>query len=159
MASAEEEFLAQPISRAYAARLLNLTRARISQLISSGILKTRDDGKFALGKLITDWVDYVGSQKSSAKQSDDAIIRKLKIEAMEFKAAEKRRSIVPLDWVKDYLIDIVGQYAVSVSSIPARLTRDIKERERHQKMLQEAHDKFLAAIQAKIDEEGDEDAA
>jgi hypothetical protein len=160
MPSAKGEFLAQPISRDYAASLLNVTRGRISQLISMGVLKTRDDGKFPLGKLVSDWVDYQVSQKSSARQSDDAVIRQLKIEALKFKAQEKRREIVSLSWVKDYLIDIVGRYAVRIASVPSRFTRDLKDRERLQKMIEETHAKFLADIETMIEEEGgDEEAA
>lgn len=142
----DDEFLNRPISRVTAGKLLNVTPARISQLERTGTIQAGSNGKFIPTKLVADYFRYIEQRKSSARIADDAVIRKLKIEAMERKAEQDAGEWVPMAKVKQWDLELAGKLHGDYTSLPARFTRDVKDRRRLQAMVDDIHTKFCKSI-------------
>lgn len=138
-----DSFLTQRMSRVMAAKLIGLTPARISQLEAEGAIHAVG-GQFALGKFGLDFRRHVEGR--SSRIADDAKIRQLKIEQMERRAAEDEGRLVPIDWVKEQELTLCGQLLSHLVSVPARFTRDKKDRQRLEAMLDAGRDEFCNSI-------------
>jgi hypothetical protein len=147
-----ENQLTQKISRGQAARLLNLTRARISQAEHEGIITADTDGKFILEKLVHDWLHYVDSRKDESRIADEKRIRQLKIEALEREEGIANKTLVPRRATLDWVYDREARLAAAYHGLPGRFTRDVKERQRLLKMISDVEKKFHREIK-------DDDAA
>jgi hypothetical protein len=138
-------FLDRRLSPQMAARLLNVDPSRISQLRRDGTIEAVG-GQFAAGKLVHDFIRYVEQRKTSARIDDDKKIRALRIEAMERKAKQDAGEWVPIDWMKETELTLCGKLLSHIVSVPARFTRDIKERRRLEAMLDEGRAEFCNSI-------------
>lgn len=125
------------------AHLFGMTINRLSQLETDGTLHRNSNGKFVLDKVVGEWTQYLRSRSSSARIDDDRQIRQLRIESMKSEQAERARKLVPLDWVKSTLLDMVGKLSARIKSFPVSYTRDMKERAKMQKILDDVLEKFV----------------
>jgi hypothetical protein len=138
----ENEFLKQKLSRGMAAKLFNLTRARISQLEHDGIIHADADGQFELGKLVADWTAHLQHEKVSGKIAAEEKLLKLKIEKLERDRAIAEKDLVPFAVFKEWSLEQLGWLMAQYVSLPQWITRVVPERNRILKRITEIHDKF-----------------
>ena len=142
----ENQFLNQKLSRATAARLLDITRARISQCEHEGIIHADADGCFVLKNLIADWIEYQSNRKDDRRVADDARIRELKIRQLEIAEAEKTKLLVPFLVLKEWFLKNVAPLMVEYSGLPTSYTRDIDERKRLDGYIRKINARFVARL-------------
>ncbi len=142
----ENQFLNQKISGAMAARLLGITRARISQCEHEGIIHADSDGLFILKKLVTDWIEYQTSRKDERRLADDARIRQLKIEKLERDEAIAKKLLVPFPEYKEWSLKNVAPLMAEYTGLPSSFTRDIGERRRLDEHIRKIHTRFCARL-------------
>jgi len=137
----EAQLMDVTVSRATLARFLHTSRPTISRMEKDGLLHPKGD-KYVLHEAVADWK----ASNNAARLADDATIRQLKIEAMQRKADEDAGRLIPADKAKEWDMVNVGKLAATIKSIPARYTRDLKDRKRLGAMYDEAITEFCDSL-------------
>lgn len=119
------------ISREQAARLLSLSTQRISQLAAEGVLKRDQNGLYASGGIGAKYAEYLVERRVTKRK--DAVTeerQKLQADKLRRQLAREDRDIIDLDEALETTDQMTGRFLAAISSLPARLARDITERRR-----------------------------
>lgn len=130
MALPLDPVLTKLIARRTLAALLDLTGDRIDQLMHQGVF-TKVDGKFALQASVNAYIALLKVERSVstkvAAQNRATTARALEIEA---RMARESRQVIELDEALAAIDTATGEFIQTLGSMPARITRDPRERQR-----------------------------
>ena len=146
MTSVAKQLRGQRISRRMAARLLGVSRARISQLEQDAIIHS-SDGLLVLGQLLDDWFSHLQTRNTSARINDDGVLRKMKIDGLEMRVAAKEHGLIPADWVKAWVVALGDKLHELYKPVPARFTVDRADQKRLQRMIDDIHTDFVREVE------------
>jgi len=133
------------VTRVELVEFLGVSRMQINNLERKGHLHPDRGERFNLQKANSEWCNYLKTRKTSQRMADDAKMRALKIEAMEFKNGEKLRKIT--EEYNKHQTERMWKLRNHVDAVPARYTRDVKERRKLEDMLHEAFDEFTKKLE------------
>jgi hypothetical protein len=135
-----------PITRRITAQLFSYSAMTVTHIENGGHLSFDSEGRIPLGKLCESMMVYLRSRKTSEKLVDDEKLRALKIQETELRIGKLKASLIPVDGVKTWLLEMLGIQHALLAAIPTRFTRDLKERERLQKLYEEVQSNVIARI-------------
>ena len=142
-----EELLGKKLSLTAFAKVVGVPPQFITKAQNDGALALPDDGYFVFGPALRAWQQWKDRSKSSVRAEDDSKIRKMKIRQMELEEAEKRGELVPFPAYREWSLSKIGRLAAIIASLPPRYTRDMPERKRLQKLIEEVFDQFHKELQ------------
>ena len=141
--------LSAKVSATAAAKLIGVPPVSLVKVQNEGLIKPEVDGFYVVGKFLRDWIAYMKLSKSSVRADDDSKIRKMKIRAMELEEAEKKGELIIFPDYREWNLSKVGRLAAMLASLPSRYTRDLPERKRLQKMIEDIFDQFHKELSSK----------
>lgn len=139
------------ISRDTAAKLLMLTPRHLSRLVSDGWIKKTDSDKFTVVGCVQGYISYLkdetrrNSQKSSQSKAAGARAREI-----ELRIAQREGELIEADAACAAMMTLAGTVRSSLDGLPARFTRDLRERDRLRKEI----DDILEGVARALDVAG-----
>lgn len=117
---------------------LDLSQARVNQLLADGILsKKRGHGGFDLDHCRTQYIRYLrsrqmGQQNQSASLNDVKIkLVQAQAEKAELEAKELQGKLIPTQEVEEYWIDFVSNCRSKLLALPSKLAHRIEGADTH----------------------------
>lgn len=116
---------------------MGLSRIRINELVKEGVLIQSEDGSYNLADCIRRYVDYkVGLAKNASDSSSkNDRLKDAKAQEIELKLQQRERTLVRLDDAIAQIDWVVGKMLAAMSGIPARVTRNPRERQRIEQII------------------------
>lgn len=114
---------------AEAARHVDLSERRFSELLEAGVIERQDRGAYDLEKVRLAYIRYLrlrtlgSSEKTSSeleKAADEARLAKAKADKAEMEAAEMRGELIPAEQVAEVLHGAIVIMKTRLNGIPAR---------------------------------------
>lgn len=154
------------------AELLGYTTARIRDLSREGAIPKVDRGKFNLAETVQAFVKWKMGESSrvaaptSSTSADN--LRDQRAHEISIKIAQRERELIPLADAVESVDEITGEFLASLSSLPARITGVVRERQRLETIFDQERlrlsDRFGKSRKALVSgqpaaEAGDEDDA
>lgn len=135
------------VTQADLASALGLSRIRVQQLVGEGRLTKPNADGYLLSQAITEYVAYkMASAAERSGSSKPDRLKEAKASEIERKMAIAERSLIPLSEAIGILDQVVGDFLVSLGALPAKITRNQRERERIEEVVAETRtrlaDKF-----------------
>lgn len=128
-ATAERPAADGSISAPQAARLLKVTDQWVRQLVKKGYITPVSRGRYDLVNVVHGYIDYLkDEERRTSKTASSTRVTDARAAEIELRTAERTRTVIPLEEAieaQDFLVGKVGQV---LAGIPARVTRDLKER-------------------------------
>jgi len=119
------------VGRGTLAALFNLSENRVHAMTVEGILHHSARGRWKLIDSIHCYVAYLREeQRNKTKGASETRVRDARASEIELRMARIDRDIVPLEEALATIDDVTGDYLQSISSLPARITREQNERHR-----------------------------
>lgn len=119
--------MSTPANLSEIARHLFISRERVRQLVSEGVLVRQADG-FDLDDCRRRYIERLRDHRP---QSDAAeAVRLARAREIEIRTAERLRKLVDVDEVEATFVEIVGGLVSDLLAVPARCTRDLDMREK-----------------------------
>lgn len=119
------------LSRKEIAAVLNLTPQRIDQLVKEGVIEKSGRGRYPLVGSVH---AYIRSLKSAmdgqTKRATSNRAQEARAAEIERRMAREDREIITLAEAVASVDEVAGEYLQSIGSLPARITRDPRERQR-----------------------------
>ena len=119
------------LSRKEIATVLNLTRQRIDQLVKEGFIEKSGRSRYPLVASVN---GYVRSLKQAmdgqTKRATSNRAQEARAAEIERRMAREDRDIITLAEAIGAVDEVAGEYLQSIGSLPARITRDPRERQR-----------------------------
>jgi hypothetical protein len=132
---------------------LDLSRQRVGQLVSEGVLVRLKNGGFDLDDSRIRYIRWLRDDQRRAVQTmQRARLDELKAREIEIRIAEADHRLVELDEVFDLLVEIIGTTKAEFYGLPARWTRDPVEMERLRGDIDEILTKISERWQLRRDE-------
>lgn len=129
------------VSQLELARLLGITGPGVGKVVKAGFLKKTADGKrLELIPSLRGYVDYKVEQATrrfSRETPTDRLAAKRE-QQLDRKLAIEDRQIIDLSEALDVYDEIVGLFLTTLGGLPARLTRNLEERERIEQVIDTA---------------------
>lgn len=120
------------------APLLGVGMTRLPQLAKEGIIPKSVKGRYPVRETIVGYWKWKATSVERQNQSTSADkLRERRDEEIALRIAREKRELIPLS---DALADhetITGQFLATISGLPARITRDPRERQRIEKICDE----------------------
>jgi len=123
--------LPETIGTTELAKLLSITDRRLTQLVDEGVIEKEGRGAFNTVAAVAAFVNFraESEKRRSASTSADKL-REQRQEEIARKMAREDREIIALDEAMDALDEAAGLFVEVIGGLPARITRDPKERRR-----------------------------
>ena len=119
------------VDAATVAALLNLTIGRVRALTTQLHIKTAGRGRWKLIDVIMAYVAFIKEEnKNRSKGAAESRVRDARAAEIELRMARADREVIALPEALSVVDDITGIYLQSMSSLPARITREQNERRR-----------------------------
>jgi hypothetical protein len=117
---------------------LGLSRQRVVQLADEGVIGGLDDGGFDETACRLKYLDWLrSSERRSARSAVEAEFLRAKTVALEIRTEERLGNLVPRQVLEDAIDIIVGMYRAELGGLPASFTRDVSERRRLERLVNE----------------------
>ena len=136
------------ITVAVAAKLLKITPRRVQQLVSEQwIEKGAKRGSYPLVSVVQGYIAFLKDENTrSTKAAAASRVTEARTREIELRIAEKDKSLIPLGDAQDTFDAITGDYLASVSGLPARITRQPRERQRIEKICDQERKRLTKAF-------------
>ena len=119
------------VSASALARHLGVTRQYVTRLADEGTIARQGDGLFHQDAARLAYLNWLRSpERRSARSEADAKFLAAKTALLEVRMMEKLGSLVPVELLDEMIDSIVGMYRTELAMLPARFTRDVRERHR-----------------------------
>ncbi len=119
------------ITTSQAARLLMVSDERVRQLTKAGFVPKAARGRYNLVALVQGYIRFLkDDERRSSKSAADSRVRDARAAEIERRMAREDRKIIALDEAMAAFDQATGLYLQSLSSLPARITRNSAERRR-----------------------------
>jgi hypothetical protein len=127
-----DRYLQQAIATA-----LGLSVRRVHQLTALGILTRDPDGTYSLTKAVEQYVLFRlrSAQTKSESSATNERLKVAKAQEIELKLQQRERTLIRLDEALAHTDWIVGKMLGALSGIPARITRNPRERQRIEQII------------------------
>jgi hypothetical protein len=121
----------EPVSTGFLADALGLTRQAIARLTRQNVLTRSGRGAYALGPNIRAYVDFrVQTEAGRRGTGSSDRMRDARAAEIEQRMALRDRTIITLDEANSAVDTIAGAFLSMLATLPARITRDVRERQR-----------------------------
>jgi hypothetical protein len=120
------------VSTAFLSEVLGLTKQGLARLSRENILPKVDRGQYELAASVQRYIDFkVRSEVSrSAPEPNGDRVKQARAAQIERRMAREDREIIALAEAVATVDEVAGEYLQSIGSLPARITRDPRERQR-----------------------------
>ncbi len=116
---------------------LDLTERRIQQLVNEGVLPRSGHGTYPFKKAVAAFYGAkLEAEKAHTESSADRL-RDERAREIQVKTAVRERELIPLPEAVEHVEGMVGDLLTSISGLPARLTRNPRERQRFEAICDE----------------------
>lgn len=139
--------LDEPISREFAAKLLQINERHVVRLTAEGWIKKNVGDRFTIGGCVHGYINSLkdetrrSSKSAAASKKDDARTREI-----ELRIAQRERTLVSVTEVQDCFDTVWGALRSEVDGLPARMRRNKALREEIQKILDGVLDRSAGRI-------------
>ena len=161
--------LAEDVDRKTLASLLDLTTMRIDQLVREGHIQKSGRGRYPLEASVRGYIKFLkGTIAGQTKSASSNRAQDARAAEIERRMAREDREIISLAEALTTIDEVAGEYLQSISSLPARITREPRERQRIEAICDaerlRVSDRFVKRSRAlrtggSVDEADDEDDA
>lgn len=134
------------VTRAEFAAFIGVTRMQISYVERDGFLKSDKDGRFLLREGVLSYIRYKDALKSSEKMEREKKLQELKIQEAQLRLEQWKGNLLPKELWTGWSLEFAGKLHADYASVPARYTRDMKERQVLQGIVDDIHEKFCKGI-------------
>lgn len=127
-----EPFLSQSVPRKTAAAILALTDTRLDQLVKEGVIerKGKNNG-FIVRDLVHSYVNFLKLKiEGQARTQTGNMAQLARAKEIDLRMAREERTIIDIGEALQTVDEISGELLQSLSSLPARITREPRERQR-----------------------------
>lgn len=147
------------ITTAQAAKLLGVSEAWIGKLHKMEYVPKAGRGKWNLVAVVQGYIRFLKDEdRRSSKSASASRMQDVKTARLEMQMKVESRELVPFEDAKLVLDTAAGLIRSSVMAVPAKYTRDLKERRRLEDLLAAALGQIATGIDRKAAalEEGDD---
>ena len=132
-----------------AASLIDVTPRRLRQLASDGWFKNIGRNKWSAVGVVHGYVKFLKSDdRNSQKSIATARVTNARTRQIELSIAKQEGSLIPLDEHNELIAFVAGLFLTQLSSLPARITRNVRERSRIEVIIDESR----ASLSKKLSE-------
>lgn len=140
------------ITTTQAAKLLGVSEAWIGKLHKMEYVPKAGRGKWNLVAVVQGYIRFLKDEdRRSSKSASASRMQDVKTARLEMQMQQERRELVPLEDTRLVLDTAAGLLKSSIMAVPAKYTRDIKERRRLEGLLAEALGQIASGIDKKAD--------
>lgn len=138
------------LDTATAAALLMMTPRNLQYLAKDGWVKRAGPGRWPLVALVQGYIKALKDETARrTKSAADSRVRDARAAEIEMRMAVKSRDLIPIAEAMYSVDEIAGAFLAAVSALPARITRDQRERARLEQIVDQTRG-HLAARFAEI---------
>lgn len=145
-----------------AAKLLMVTPEWVRRLTKDGWITKTDRGRYRVVDVVQGYIRFLKDEaRRSTKTASHNRLQDIRTRKEELAVAQTERELVPLVEAMTLVDEVAGVVVARVNAIPARLTRNIEQREQLQREVDDALTEVADRI-AKLRRSyrsGDEDSA
>lgn len=132
-----------------AAKLILVTPRHLARLVADGWIERAAPGRYHLIKVVHGYIKYLKDEgRRTSKSASESRLKDMRAQEVEMRVAQKRGELVSLDAATEAFDRMTGEYLQSLSSLPARVTRNVRERQRIEALIdserQRISDRFAA---------------
>jgi phage terminase Nu1 subunit (DNA packaging protein) len=136
---------------------------RMRNLVDSGAIRRHPSGFIDLREAICAYADGLRREDLDRRSESTRKLQEIRIEEVKLNMATRQKELVPIEEAKELAVRIVGEVVSRLVGLPARVTRDLGERNELNRAI-DAIRREVAEIIAKYadglpDAEGDDDSA
>ncbi|RWL87726.1 MAG: hypothetical protein EOR67_16135 [Mesorhizobium sp.] len=153
-----------PVSTTFLAELFGVSAQAIARLARAGVIGKTGRGQYPLGPSVRAYVDYkIASEAARRGTGSSDRVRDARAAEIELRIAREERKLISLDECNSCVDEIIGTFITMLSTLPAQITKDIRERQRIEAIIdagrQRVSDKFAKLSSNLISgEEPDDDS-
>lgn len=150
MATQKASDLDATITTSQAAKLLMVSEVWINKLHKMEYVPKAGRGKWNLVSVVQGYIRFLkDDDRRSSKSAAQSRITDIKAARLEMQMKAERRELVPLEDLH-FVFDIgVSAVRAQMMAVPAKFTRDVKERRRLEKMIVEGLELASAEMKGK----------
>ena len=127
------------LTTAQAGNLLELTPARIGQLIKSGFIEKRGRDQVPLVSAVRGYIRFLkDEERKSSKTASASRVHDARARDIELKIAERENRLVDIEDAIGAMDDVVGAVKATMSGVPAQFTGDLSQRAKLETLLGQA---------------------
>ena len=145
-----------------AAKLLMVTPEWVRRLTKDGWIAKTDRGRYRVVDVVQGYIRFLKDEaRRSTKTASHNRLQDIRTRKEELAVAQTERALVPLVEAMTLVDEVAGAVVARINAIPARLTRNIEQREQLQREVDDALTEVADRI-AKLGRSyraGDEDPA
>ncbi|ESW91716.1 hypothetical protein X773_01165 [Mesorhizobium sp. LSJC285A00] len=135
------------VSTGFLADLLGISKQAIARLARTGVLSKASRGLFPLGESVRSYLDFkVAGEAARRGTGSSDRVRDARATEIELRIAREERKLITMDECNGCLDQVVGGFITMLSVLPAQITKDIRERQRIETIIdagrQRLSDKF-----------------
>lgn len=120
-----------PVSTAFLADLFAISKQAIARLAGAGVFPKLSRGRFPLGETVRGYLDFkVAGEAARRGTGSSDRVRDARATQIEMRIAREDRELVTMEEATATLDEIAGAFITLVSGLPHRITRDPRERQR-----------------------------
>ena len=138
------------VSTAQAAKLVGVGTKRITDMRDQGLLNPGRRGRWKLVDVIAAREKMHNQARANLKgESAAQRATNARTNEIELRIARQERRLIPTDEVRDLFEDIVGSFVTSLSSLPTRITRNKRERDRIDRIIDQERTRLADEFEQK----------
>lgn len=119
------------VSTAFLADLFGVSPQSIARLARTGVLVKANRGKYPLGSSVRSYVEFKVSGEAVRRGTGSSDrVRDARAREIEQRIAREDRKLIALDECNNCVDEVVGSFITLLSVLPAQITKDIRERQR-----------------------------
>lgn len=139
------------LTTAQAAILLEIGPERVRQLVKSGHIEKRGKDQVPLVSAVRGYISFLKDEaRRSSKSASASRVQDARAREIELKTAEREGRLMDVEEVREIVADWGGTLRTGLSSIPARLSRDMAFRRKIETeiddVLRQATERFEQAM-------------
>jgi phage terminase Nu1 subunit (DNA packaging protein) len=134
-----------------AAKLLMVTPEWVRRLTKDGWISKADRGRYRVVDVVQGYIRFLRDEaRRSSKSAAHSRLQDIRARKEELNIAQTERELVPLADAMTLVDEVAGAVVARVNAIPARMTRNMDERARLQREIDEA----LAEVADRVEKLG-----
>lgn len=120
------------VSTAFLSAVLGITKRHIARLTHEGVLPKIAHGRYELAASVQRYMEHNarGQVARHTPEPSGDRVRDARARQIELRMAREDRAIITLPEALATVDEVAGEYLQSIGSLPARITRDPRERQR-----------------------------
>lgn len=110
---------------------LDVSRTFIPKLEADGVIHRQPGSGYRLAESRTNYIRHLRRARTQSPRTEaEAEFLRKRTMALEVRTMERLKTLVPVELLEESIDLITGLYRTELASLPARFTRDIRERRR-----------------------------